>query len=43
MQGGPTGFVATLLWLSAVAVLVRADENMEGNADAPQVRPEIVQ
>lgn len=38
MQGGATGFVATLLWLAAVGVLVETDENMEGNADAPQVR-----
>lgn len=37
MQGGPTGFVAALLWLSAVVVLVEAQENMEGSADARQV------
>lgn len=38
MQGGGTGFLATLVWLYAVGVLVKADENMEGGTDAPQVR-----
>lgn len=36
--GGPTGFVAALLWLSAAVVLVEAQESMEGSADARQVR-----
>lgn len=38
MQGGGTGFLPALLWLSAVGVLVEAEENMERNADAFQVR-----
>lgn len=39
MRGGATGLlVCALLWLSAAGVPLEAQENMEGTADAPQVR-----